>query len=306
MEMKLNISKEEWHRYFLLVEKSHITQAWAYADARKIFGWKTIRGIFVDKGVPIALLQMMYKKFFFIKIVRISYGPLWLIKDPTYTQIREIFYIIKKQWNLIKCCLLFIAPNLENTPENNKILYNLSYFKRKCINAESGFIDLLLSTDELRAGIRSNWRNHLKLSEKNALSFHVSQTDDDFQWLMNSFKNYQKEKKFSGYNIPQLKELFFCFSHLNNAWVTIVSKNHERLGGSLIIGYGTCCVALIIWTSENGRCMNAGNFLLWNSILHAKNQGYLKFDLGNTRQNSFKKGLPQMSYELVGEYFILI
>ncbi|OGT32444.1 MAG: hypothetical protein A3C44_03330 [Gammaproteobacteria bacterium RIFCSPHIGHO2_02_FULL_39_13] len=306
MKMELNISAEEWHRYFLLVEKSYITQAWAYGDARKIFGWKTIRGIFVDNGVPIALLQIMYKKFLFMKIVRISYGPLWLIKCPTDTQIREIFYIIKKRWNVIKGCLLFIAPNLENTPENNEILYNLSYFKRKCINAESGLIDLRLSADELRAGIRSNWRNHLKLSEKNALSFHISQTDDDFQWLMSFFKNYQKEKKFRGYHVAQLKEIFSCFSRLNNAWVTIVSKNQGRLGGSLIIGYGTCCVALIIWMSENGRCLNAGNFLLWNSILHAKNQGYLKFDLGSTRQNSFKKGLPQMSYELVGEYFILI
>src|SRR3990167_723199 len=213
MKLELNISTEEWHRYFLLVEKSHITQAWAYADARKIFGWKTIRGIFVDKGVPIALLQIMYKKFLFIKIVRISYGPLWLIKDPTYTQTREIFYSIKKRWNVIKCCLLFIAPNLENTPINNKILYDLSYFKRKCINAESGLIDLQLSVNELRAGIKSNWRNHLKLSEKNDLSFYVSQTHDDFQWLMTAFKNYQKEKKFRGYNVPQLKEIFFCFSN---------------------------------------------------------------------------------------------
>lgn len=306
-EINFDIDYQEWSHYFLLVQKPYLSQSWNYGDAKKESqGWKVTRCIITENNKPIALIQGWYKKFLFISFVRISYGPLWIIKSPSEDQIKSVFYTIKKSFNLKKLKFLSIAPNLENTPENNKILSDLKFYKRNCLGYESGLVDLSQSVTDLRSKLRQSWRRHIKDAEKLGLTFHVSKDHSDIQWMFARFDEFRKKKGFYGHSITLLNSLYFLSRDFQETSVAIVSLNDERLTGVLISYHGLSCTPLITCITEEGRKFNAGNFLTWNCLLYAKTKNCLWFDLGSTTNNNFKARIPHIPFQLIGEYFCFI
>ena len=306
-KINFDIDLQQWSQCYLSVSKPNLPQSWHYGDAKmKSQNWKLVRGIITENDKPIALIQAWYKKILFLKLVRVSYGPLWIIENPSSSQIKGVFYRIKKNWNLKKLSVLSIAPNLHNSPENIKILKRLHFFKRKTIAFESGLIDLKQPQSGIRAKLRANWRGHLNASEKKQLLFHASREYSDFQWLMSCFKVLRKEKNFYGHSIALLEALHNCHHDLFETYVTIVSKGNEKIAGMLIVNSGSLCTSLVTYVNKSGRTLHAGNFLLWNSVLYAKNKGCAWFDLGGTIENKFKTGLPHIPFQFIGEYYSVI
>lgn len=296
---------QQYSYYSLSVKNSHLSQSWIYGEAKKKSqGWEVVRAVIIENEKPIAIVQAWLKKFLFFTLCRISYGPLWIIENPSLEQIKNVFYLIKKQFGLQKLSVFSIAPNLENCPDNNKIMSDLGFYKRKSMAFESGLIDLTQTKEILRSKLRQNWRNQLTSSEKKGLSFQISQTKDDFVWIISCFKQLRKEKNFYGHSVYFLNDLYHCAFDCEKTLISIVSQNNERIAGMLFPLHGTSSVPLIIWVGSNGRKLNAGNFLLWNSILYAKEKGCLLFDLGGTNNSTaFKTGLPHTPYQMIGEYY---
>ena len=302
------VDYQQWSQYFSSVNIPNLVQSWSYGDAKmKIQDYKLMRGIIYENEHPIALIQVWYKKYLFLKVVRLSYGPLWIIEKPNIEQIHGVFRVIKKYWNLRNLSVLSVAPNIVNLPEYNNILTKLRYYKRKSKPYDSGIINLNQSISDLRAKLRQNWRNQLTTSEKKGLTFHVSQDYSDFLWMMSCFEMYREQKNFYGHSIPLLDALHKNSFDFHQTWVAIATCNGERVAGMLIAYYGLSCTPLVIWLNKNGRALNAGNFLFWNSILYAKNMGSAWFDLGGTNDaTKFKTGLPHEKYQMIGEYYSLI
>ena len=303
-KINFNINYQQWSHLFLSINKSNLAQSWHYGEAKiKSQGWKILRGIITENEKPIALIQAWYKKFLFIKFVRVSYGPLWIIDNPSLEKIKGVFYAIRRCWNLKKLYVLSIAPNLENTPENSTILTDLGFFKRDRPLYQSGLIDLSQSVESLRIKLRQSWRRHIKDAEKMGLTFHVSQDIADFNWMIARFKILRREKKFFGHDTLLLDALYNSSFDFHETSVAVVSCAGEKLTGILISFHGLCCTPLITWIGKAGRDTNSGNFLIWNCLLYAKNKGCMWFDLGSTTNNNFKTRLPHIPYQLMGEYF---
>lgn len=293
-------------RYFIMVSNPTLTQSWHYAQAKmKSQGWRVIRGLICENEKPIALVQAIYKKFLFFKFVRISYGPSWIMQ-PSPEQIYNTFFLIKKTWNIGKFSILSIAPNLENSTHHRAILSQLHFFKKSRALYQSGIVDLSQSVDLLRSRLRQSWRRHIKNAEKAGLTFHVSKEKTDLDWMIAQFKIFRREKKFFGHDTALLEALYNQSTDIYETSVAIVTQENKRLTGILISYHGASCTPLITWIGKNGRDLNAGNFLLWNCILYAKNKGCLWFDLGSTIENNFKTRFPHIPYQLIGEYVSLI
>ena len=272
---------QEWAQHFLSVKKSHLSQSWFYGDAKfKSHGWKLMRGAIVENDRPIALIQVWYKTFLFLKLARLSYGPLWIVEQPTLNQTQGAFRAIKQAWCLKTLCVLSLAPNLDNIPDYQSLLASLGFYRRKSNAYESGWVDLKQPVPVLRSKLRQNWRNQLNASEKKELIFSVSRDEADFKWIIACFEQFRKEKNFYGHSVALLKALYHASFDVHTIRVAIVSHGTERVAGMIMACYGTTSVPLTIWTNQNGRSLNAGNFLLWNSVLYAKNEGIELFDLG--------------------------
>ena len=160
-----NIEYQKWAQLFSLVKKPNLLQSWFYGEAKlKSQDWKLERCVIFEGDQPIALVQVLYKKFFVIKLVRLNQGPLWMIETPSLEQIRGTLNVIKRYCNLKKGSVLSIAPNLINRPEYVRMLTELRFYKRKCMLYESGLINLNQSVLDLRLKLRWNWRNQLTFS----------------------------------------------------------------------------------------------------------------------------------------------
>ena len=83
------------------------------------------------------------------------------------------------------------------------------------------------SENELREKLRQNWRNQLKLSEKNEFIFNISKEYTDFQWIMACFEKLRKEKKFYGHSIELLESLFHTSFDQHNTHIAIVSLQND-------------------------------------------------------------------------------
>lgn len=308
--LKFDIDYTQWRHYFLQVNKPNLLQSWFYGEAKKKSqGWSVKRAIIFENEQPIALLQILYKTFLFVKIIRLNQGPLWLIDKPSVKQVEKVLHAITRQWSIRKASILSIAPNLINDFIFREILSSLGFKKKSSFTLESGLINLSIPETEMLNRLRSNWRRALRSAEKNKLIFTVSQSREDFQWLISRYLEYQKQKTFLGPPIPLLSALYDCANDFQDVWIAFVLHENRRIANLLVASHGATCSPLVSCISDEGRELNAGNFILWNSILHAKNKGHKWFDQGglNGKHSSvakFKRGIPSDEYQLIGEYLV--
>lgn len=308
-QLILNPTFSVWQELFLKVSKPNLLQSWNYGLAKtKSENWSVCRGIILQNEKPVAIYQALERSCFFMKIVRLNLGPLWLI-EPTEKDIKEVFYLIKSNYSLRKLSILSIAPNLSFSAANKKILNEIGIYKNKInfFQLKSGLVDLKKSEENLLKGLRSNWRRQLRSAEKHGLKLIKTNSPADFNWLMSMYDIFRREKNFTGVSINLLHEFFKLFSDSNEIWIFIALDGEERIGGLLILNYITGCIPIIICLSQKGRARNAGNFLLWNALLYAKNQGCSWFDQGGMDNSDapiskFKSGLPCVLYDMIGEY----
>lgn len=72
--------------------------------------------------------------------------------------------------------------------------------------------------------------------------------------------------------------------------------------------HGSAAACLVGWEGYKGRNLKANQYLLWQAIVHIKQSGLHRFDLGGISEENtsgitaFKLGLNGERYELVGEY----
>jgi len=308
--IEFNIDYQKWKQYFLIVKKPNLLQSWSYGDAKASSQrWNVRRAIIYENDKPIALLQVLYKRFLFIKVVRINQGPLWIVDAPTIKQVEGVFRVIKKSWSIWTFSILLTAPNLENISSFKEILSSLRFYNRGSYKLNSGLINLKQSEEDLRAGLRGNWRRRLKTSEKNELSFVISRDNLELQWLMSKYAEYQKDKSFQGAPIPLLEALHKASNEFHEVCMGFVVHQNERVAATLVAYYGSSCTPLVSWLSDKGRELNAGNFMLWNIVLFSQEKGCDWFDQGGIDEKNpdvarFKRGIPCDEYQLIGEYIV--
>lgn len=301
-----NIDSIKWEDLLNQVNNPNLMQTWGYGEAkRKVNGWSVKRVMITYKDQPIAIFQSLEKKWCPIGIIRINRGPLFL-GDIDNTSKYYIYKTLRKLSCWRKFRIILIAPNLYDTEENIAIMKLAGYKKIKKKPQKSILINLTKTDDSLRKDLNGKWRNQLKKSEKYGLSFKMGNTVYLHNWLMKKYKQLMIDKSFVGPNIELYSELHNFRkkdSVILQAWLRNVA-----VAGILITKHGSFCSYQVGWSSLEGRKVYANNFLLWNSIVEMKKQGYASFDLGGINEDltpgitRFKRGLGGVEYQLVGEW----
>lgn len=302
------LDRDKWNEQLMLTGKSNLLQSWEYGEAKaRVEGWKVRRGIVTDNDRTVALLQALEKGLPFIgKVVRINRAPLYPGGSPSREEKKAVYSAIKSEFNRAKRKILFIAPELEDSPENIVMLHSLGYGLLRRCGWRSLWLDLRKPVDDLRKGLKSNWRNHLTLAEKNGLELTVSSAEADFDWLMGKYKEMTVEKGFKGPSVSLLSSLRNC-ADKNTMSVFQALHGIDKVAGLLVVTHGSACTYLIGWNGPSGRKLNANNFLLWNAVIEMKRMGLSWFDLGGIDDDEtphisrFKRGMGGKEYCLVGE-----
>ena len=102
--LRLVTDAAEWDALFSRVEHPHMTQAWAYGEAKHAAGgwrarrvpldaggWRARRLVFERDGEPAAICQLLDKSVAGIRCAsRLNRGPLFMDADPDEDVVRNV------------------------------------------------------------------------------------------------------------------------------------------------------------------------------------------------------------------------
>lgn len=298
--------EQQWEECFNAIEQPHLMQSHPYGEAKKLAQhWHVDRYLFDRSGTPVAICQVLEKRLAGLRIAaRINRGPLFLDGSPSQEAKENVLRLVRDQWRMFRGGPLLIAPALEMSDENKSILARLGFKDRKKYCHCSSLIDLRPDEGEMRKRLASNWRNHLKLSEKSGLRLRSSNSPESVEWMLDRHAYNMRSKNFQGPSQALLRALYQA--RPADFLVLQAVFDDEPVAGIILARCGRKAEYYIGWFGPAGRKFNCGNFLCWNAALKMKEAGCTWLDLGGYTSNDkfghFKRGMRGMEYKLIGEW----
>lgn len=303
-------TRSQWGQWVAQSGRSNLLQSWAYGAAKaSTSAWRVTRGVIYCAGEPIAVVQVLQRRIAgILEISRINRGPLYLRPVPAGEQCAV--------WAQLACFgslrhgrVLTVAPEAALTG-SNLLQFAVREFRQFSPMAwESVWLDLGFALGALRKQLDGKWRNMLSFSERTALQLDVSSEHQSFEWMMDRYRENMQDKSFRGPSIELLRSLQH---HLDIDSKPIILRAHiagEAVAGICLVPHGTAVTYLIGWNGNDGRNLKANQYLLWQAIVHLKQNGFRWFDLGGVDEErtpgiaAFKLGLNGERYESVGEFW---
>jgi hypothetical protein len=140
---------EEWDRLFLLVSMPHMVQSWAYGEAKRLTeNFRVLRWVVECDAQPIALCQVLQKRVAGVPLAsRINRGPLFLQSTPSVDSMEAVFRLLRRHGHLLARGALMLAPALEATDENARMLRRAGFFPRRASGWSSSRLDLRMDEE---------------------------------------------------------------------------------------------------------------------------------------------------------------
>lgn len=302
-----------WEALFQRLEKPHLVQSAAYGEAKKLTEALHVRRLLIEQnGDPLAICQVLEKQVLGANVgSRIYRGPMFLDPKPSTETVRNVLTALRNHWRNLKGGLLLIAPALEPSTENEEILSALGFRKRGKVGWRSAIVSLDQDEQSLRKQLKSNWRNQLSSSERAGLRLNVSSSKETLEWMLKRHSEHVASKKFD-FDAPSIEFLRAYHNHKQDDLLVFQAiLGNEPVGGIIVIKFGQTAEYFVGWTGDAGRRSNAGNFLLWHSLVEMKKQHCRRFDVGGIHEPNgttadgyvhFKQGMQGTEYSLIEEW----
>lgn len=314
--MNLDWTPLNYNQWMDLISKSdqdNWMQSWPYALATRLRDFKSVHTVQIKKDsftIGVCLINQI--KLGPLHLIEIQRGPLWLgslepvQKNELTVEFGNLFnklfprrILRRRRW----------LPELDhsNANEQNKILEKIG-FKLRNETFETSLLDITRSLDEIKMGMRGNWRTALKKSEGHGLILKDNTSQIGILSFLKHYQKFKNEKNFLGPSELFLKEEAFFALKVNKCLVLEAIYNHQSVGGILITINSATATYRASWNTPSGRNINVHNFLIWHAIIQLKNKHYKNLDLGgllpgeNKGLTKFKEGIGGKPIRLLGIY----
>jgi hypothetical protein len=303
-----NATRDQWGNLLAKVDRSNLLQSWDYGVAKEsTSAWRVRRCIVYSSGEPIALVQVLQRRFAgILQVLRINRGPIFLTTPGASPQ-SDVWNELARLGSLRHGRVLTAAPELELAGSALRFLAQYGLKQLTPIAWESAWIDLRLDLVTLRKRLDGKWRNMLASAEKAGLELEICTDDRSFEWMLARYRENMQQKKFYGPEIALLRGL-----RENCESPPIILRalmSDEAVAGICIIRHGLAATYLLGWSGNDGRNMKANQFLLWEGVGYLKQNGLRWLDLGGFSEEqtpgiaAFKLGMNGERFESVGEFW---
>lgn len=308
LELQWNKStRTEWNSMMQQTGRSNMLQSWAYGNAKaKVEGWIVNRVVVLQNNKPIAFVQILEKRFAFVKLFRINRGPLYTT-ESNQQLIESVSRLLANSlgdWK--KGRFLSFVPELPLTGMILAMMVKLRFFQSTNRGWESSWVDLTYDKVHLREKLNSKWRNMLSYAENKGLRSESFSGSQNYEWLVHRCSQMMKER---GETIPTAvySRLLLEMQFEQPMQIFKAFLGSEPLAGICIVSHGNAATYLLGWNGPKGRNLKANQFLLWNAMMSLKEKGIRWFDLGGIDEDNtpgisdFKLGVNGERFYLVGE-----
>ena len=298
------VNCDTWMKILQNFDDATIYQTWAYGAVR--WGENKLSHLMLERnGKIVAIAQCVTKKLLGLNagIAYVPWGPIWQLRgkerDPIIFQ--QMIHALKQEYVEKKASLLRIVPNL-NSHDSNELFNILEKENFRISSSETPrqtlIMNLEYSIDELRQGLKRQWKQNLTYSENNGLKVIQGTSDELFSIFIDLYKNMLKRKKFeSGVDINEFREIQKALPEKYKMEIMVCEFEKMPVAGLIATYLGNTSIALLAATNDKGLEVKGAYFLQWQMIGWLKKMGARWYDLGginpitNPGGFQYKKGL---------------
>jgi CelD/BcsL family acetyltransferase involved in cellulose biosynthesis len=312
-------SQVEWGQLAERAESQNLMQCWAYGEAKKnTGGWRVERGVFTDGDVIVGIAQAMIRNLPGIGSL-VGGGLCWVNRGPLLfsdldTRIRnncaaDLLEALRQYYVVDRSFYLRIALP-DRAPEKEQPNSAPAGFR---LTGSAGWASALLTlapgADDLRTGLRPNWRNKLGKAERGGLRVQKAVDAASLLDFVDEYRNFLTARGFTTTVTPDLLRALFQAAALDGTATCYRAISGDTpLGSIATIRYGETVEYLAATTLEAARSVPVGQALVWRAICDACDAGAGYFDVSGMDPDTtpkgifeFKSGLNGDSYRLCGE-----
>lgn len=302
-------TRNEWRELLARVPQSNLLNTWSYAHAVRLNQQMMTRfGVIEQDGKPRGLIEIQEAGLGkLIHALTFHRGPLWLDEPASPTEWKAFLECYAKSFPKRLGRIRRFLPELEDTLDARSWMEEAG-FRRVGDGYCTLWLDLRPETDDLRNGLKSNWRNSLNGAEKNDLVVEEDFAGANADWLLTRYGIDKAERQFGGARPKFLQQLVKDFVAEDGAIILRALNGGTPIAGILVLQHGISATYQVGWSSDEGRKARAHHLLLWHVTGLLKRRGVMWFDLGGINPEEaggvtqFKAGLGGTGYKTVGLY----
>lgn len=295
-------SATSWNRILRRFDDASIYQSWAWAKSR--WGLAQTRHFVAYDGhemIAAAQARVIQLPFLRFGAAYIPWGPML---QPTHAETtphthRLVWQALHEEFVTRRGLCLWVQPRIADTPDATGFLPpQTSKFSP---TGKSPYHTIVLNLtppiDTLRAGLRANWRNHLKKAERQNLAIQTSTAADALESFTSLYRRMRSFKSFqSGLDPSTLATLSHHLPDEEKPLVFLALDHATPVAGAVCSFIGNSAIYLLGASDLRGRELGASYLLHWHIIRWLKLNGCSHYDLGgidpihNPGGYSFKSG----------------
>lgn len=170
-------------------------------------------------------------------------------------------------------------------------------------------LDLAPPLDEIRAGLKKNWRRDLNRSERSGFSSEIGTSTEMFARFRELFETFIDWKDFEVEHDARFHEQVHAALPESARYLVVLSHHEGELAGGLIVARtGDTAVYVLGASNPELRKLSPGHFLQWQAIEHLRTAGLRWYDLGgidpedNPGGHHFKSGISKVEAMAPGPF----
>jgi len=311
---KKEYSAKEWEQIIVEFTDINLMQCWEYGEAKAHSGqWQIERGIFEKDGRLIGAAQVFVRPLPLGLpggLAWVNRGPLWhqgvLDKNAELKLALSMLAVLRRHYVEKAGLYLRIASSIPEEFSGEGDLMNSGIKPTGVSGWASAKLDLTSSIEEIRAGLRANWRGHLNKAERSGIEVKSGDDRRLFQTFVENHQELLKERGFKTSMTPELlNALQDSFQEDRKMRVYLGYMNNALVASLLMVRYGDTCEYLAGNLAPAGRKFGTGQLLLWQALVDMKYFGCKLLDVSGMDPVSTPKGIYDFKSGLNPEFYRL-
>jgi len=280
---------EGWCNLLLEFEDANIYQTWAYGAVR----WRSrnLSHLVIRKdGEIVAAAQLRIARLPLVPagIAYLRWGPMCERKGRPFDPdtVAAMVAHLRQEYVEGRGLALQIIPNA--FPGGQRALALCSAFTRSGMHPEPSLghyrtvvVDLGPAAEAIRKRLDQKWRNQLNRSEKNGLTFEVSDSRQAYHEFVRLYEEMRARKAFeTTVDVEEFGRMQELLSGPARMHTFLARKDSEPIGALVCSLSGSGAIHLLGATNERAKELKAANFLHWQAMMWLKDRGARCYDLG--------------------------
>jgi lipid II:glycine glycyltransferase (peptidoglycan interpeptide bridge formation enzyme) len=278
------LRETEWNSIVTMFKDATINQTWAWAST---MSKKTSNLVIKRKGsiVAAAMLRIITLPIANIGIAYIGAGPMWRLRDreDDIAILQHLIHALREEYVAYRGLFLRISLNIyDNYSEYDRIIsvFEKENYHRKNLNAQTLFLNLNQSLEQIRKSFHSDWRYCLTKAEKNDMQAYQGNDEKSFITFRSIYKEMISRKKYDDpTNFDKYEQVYRALPDSLRPTIIICESEGVPAAGAIVSTVGETAIIWLIATGNKGIKCNAAYLVQWEVIKMLKQLDLSVYDL---------------------------